>query len=243
MPTGQPTNAPTRITIPGLVELDWPGNGTYYNSNSTYWCHRNNHFHNSPNSWQQIFGGLELSITTDFLKSAKIWMLNWDAETDQLSMLPSDHKNVNYAAQHFIINNVTDTGVLTLEMAHQDNLSQGQRSALGEWYWSEVGQNFTWLPSTLWTSILRMPVYKFHPLPTSSNRCEDHLLEGKKFAIQLTDRRDRISRVYYHTMRIRTAGIILTDDVSVKTTNELHGEMLMQPDTSVLSNLNEFYTV
>ena len=107
----------------------------------------------------------------------------------------------------------------------------------------EPGQSFTWLPSTLWTSILRMPVYRYRPSPASGRRCEDRLLAGKKFAIQLTDRRDRVGRVYFHTMRIRTAGIILTDDVSVLTTNELHGEILMQPDPAVLSNLDEVYTV
>ena len=65
----------------------------------------------------------------------------------------------------------------------------------------------------------------------------------KEFAIQLVDRYDRVSNVYYHRMTFKAGGMIFTDDVSIMTTNDIHGEILMTPDVTELTGVNELYIV
>ena len=72
-------------------------------------------------------------------------------------------------------------------------------------------------------------------------RCEDNIGSYKEFAIQLIDRRDRISQIYYHRMYLRGAGMIYTDATKVTTTNEIDGEILMAPNRTLLSTVDEFY--
>ncbi len=252
MPTSQPTNTPTQITPPQLVELQFPGNSIEYTGNdtyaynrtslktrTTYWCHRK-HFSSSPNVHQQIFGGVELSSTTDYIKSAKIWVKNWNAATDSLTLSPSDDTNINYARDNFLDVNITDRGIMRLDMKTQVSGSPLYRSPLGERIWqrfgvvtSEVGQDLTWLPHVLWVNILRMASYKFIPTEESPIRCTDILGRSKTFGIQVTDRRNRVSRVYYHSMVFRSAAFIFTDAAKVLTSNQGTGEMLLTPERGV----------
>ncbi len=248
-PSSQPTNQPTRLTLLQAIELKWPGKSTPYDRNgtareTTYWCHRSNkQFHSSANGFQQIFGGLELNqpMPDDYVKSARIWITNWNAQTDSLSMIYSDDTNLNYARDNFIVTNVTDKGVLYLRMARQDSLTNEQRSIHAARYSSVPGLDLSWLPNDIWTRILRMVAYRFFPTSSAQLRCEDRLGKSKTFAIQLTDWRNRVSSVYYHTMRFRTAGIIFTDEVAVLTTNEVHGEMLLN-NATLLRNVGEIFT-
>jgi hypothetical protein len=87
--------------------------------------------------------------------------------------------------------------------------------------------------------------YKFLPTEESAIRCQHVIGKSKTFAIQVTDRRDRESRIYYHTMAFRTAGMILTDQVEVATTNLQGGEIMMHPDTVMLAGegVEAFYMV
>jgi hypothetical protein len=238
MPTGQPTNQPTIITDPQAVHL-----GSHpYEVNTTYWCHKK-HMHSVDNVYQQIFGGLELSNSTDYIKSAKIWSTNWDSTTDSLSMTSStDRLGNNFAAYNFILTNITADGHLFLDMAYQKWEDNQQESPLGELFTMVEGQDYYWLPKWAWTDILRMASYKWYPTADSQLRCDEKVGTYKEFALQMVDRFDRVSNIYYHRFYIRAAGMIYTDDVAVVTTNEIDGEILMTPDATTLE-LDEYYVV
>lgn len=189
--------------------------------------------HSSANSWQQIFGGLTLSDTTDYLKSAKVWMVNYANHTDGIAMLSPSETGVNYHFDNYISANLTDSGVLYLDMLPQIAASNEMKSIYGELRYTYYdGQNRTWLPNTIWTEILRMPAYK---ILSNQHNCENYHGLKREFGMQLTDKTDQVSSIYYQTMTIETAGMIYTDDVSVITSNEVTGEVFIGANSSVLS--------
>ena len=199
--------------------------------------------HGVDNIYQQIFGGLQLTNTTDYIKSARVWITNWDDTTDSLSMTAStDRRGYNFASYNYILTNITSDGTLHLNMAHQKWTDNNQVSPIGELHWpDEDGQDLYWLPHWAWNDILRMPSYRYFPTEESMKRCEDYIGTYKEFAIQLIDRRDRISQIYYHRMYLRGAGMIYTDATKVITTNEIDGEILMSPNRTLLSSVDEFF--
>ena len=211
---------------------------------STYYC-RTDHIHSTANPWQQIFGGLSLGENTDYLKKVHIWVSSgFENSTDGIAMKRNSITDYNYAYENYIMTNVTGPH-LWLEAAEQKanntfyQVAPWDNVDLRPDFYNEfnTGQNRSWLLNEHWTKILRMPSFN---IIADEYDCETLVGTSRTFSIQLWDRRDRQSTVYYHTMSIKTAGLIYSDQGNeVKTTNDQSGTIFMQPNMTLLGGNTE----
>ena len=126
-------------------------------------------------------------------------------------------------------------------MAHQfENNTFVQRAPLENTHWltdyrndDNTGQNRSWLINEVWTEILRMPSYK---ILVDEYDCATMVGTSRVFSVQLWDRRNRQSSTYTHTMSIKTAGLIYSDEVEIVTTNDQTGTILMSPNVTLLGS-------
>lgn len=210
---------------------------------STYYC-RTDHIHSASNPWQQIFGGLSLGENTDYLREAHIWISNgYENSTDGLAMMRNSITDYNYAYENYITTNFTRQH-LYLNLAEQKPNNTFYQTAplanvdLRPDFVNQLntGQNRSWLLNEHWTEILRMPSFK---ILTDEYGCESLVGTSRTFSIQLWDRRDRESTIYTHTMSIKTAGLIYSDEREIMTTNDQSGTIFMQPNMTLLEGNSE----
>ena len=225
-PTGQPTSSPTLFTVPEIVRIAGSDETTYY-------CHTD-HLHNTRNPWQQIFGGIQLSGNTDFIKEVHVWVSQgFNNATDGFSLAINNH--VNYATENYIMSNISENH-MWLTMALQLNGSGIHISPNSHviYDFDHTGQNRSWVENWVWTEVMRQTSYA---ILSDQYDCET-LVGGKRiFALQMWDRRDRESSIYYHTLNIETAGIIYSDAEQVITTNDQVGEIRMNPNRTITSGI------
>jgi hypothetical protein len=243
MPTSQPTSSPTEFKVPEVVTIGG-------SASSTYFC-RSDHIHSSSNPWQQIFGGLTLSSTTDLLKTAHVWIVEstYNNVTDGFAMQTWHDGNdfYNVAASNYIMTNVSRNH-LWLEMAHQfpgnDFLqiapADNTHFVFDYTHHTNTGQNRSWLINEVWTEILRMPAFK---ILSDDYDCETLIGTSRTVNLQLWDKRDRESAIYSHTLNIKTAGLIYSDEREIITTNDQSGEIFMSPNATLLHEVSEFFLV
>jgi len=215
-------------------------------SEMTYWCHTR-HIHSSPNSWQQIFGGLYLGSTTTNIRTAHLWIVDFNNLTDSLSMLSDGETTYN----NHIYANYTSHG----------SSIRSNRTSRGSMYLRTIGDSplgdllinnndpkmrgRTWVTNDVWVQVLRMQAYKI--LDGQPSQCDPFIGKTRTFGLQLFDRWNRPSHIFYHTMRFQPAGMIYTDDVNVLTTNDQSGEIIMRASINYTNpnryNLTEVYLV
>lgn len=200
---------------------------------TTYFCHTD-HLHSTANPWQQIFGGISLSSNTDFLKEAHLWVTGFDNSTDGFQL--AKNNDVNYAYENYIMSNISDTGHMWLRMAFQANGSSDQISpnSFLIYDFDNTGQNRSWVENWVWTQVLRQTSFS---ILSDQYDCETLVGTSRTFNLQMWDRRDRASSVYTHTLNIETAGIIYSDSEAIITTNDQVGEIRMNPNRTITSNI------
>jgi hypothetical protein len=207
---------------------------------TTYFCHTD-HLHSTANPWQQIFGGISLSSTTDFLKEAHLWVTGFDNTTDGFQL--TKNNEVNYAYENFIMSNVSG-GHMWLKMAFQANntnvpISKAYPHHISPnsfiiYDFDNTGQNRSWVENWVWTEVLRQTSFA---ILSDQYDCETLVGNIRTFNLQMWDRRGRVSEVYTHTLNIETAGIIYSDSEAIITTNDQVGEILMDPNRTITSNI------
>jgi len=192
---------------------------TRADSNSTqYWCHPH-HLKSSPNSWQQIFGGVYLNWKhTTNLQNVRAWVVGYVPGVDGIALLPTQEvfKTVFMSK---IIANTSTSGVLSLSV---DNDRTDKYR--GEYFGSPVNWNSTFVSNDVWGDLLHTISYRLLP---DSYDCDDYVGTTKTFGLQVTNRFGRKSNILYVSMIISTAGFIFDSAVQVVVNNDASGAVLV----------------
>jgi hypothetical protein len=229
MPTGQPTSGPTYQTDPEIVRIAG-------SEQSTYWCHPN-HPGASPSAWQQIWGGITLSDTTDYVREVHVWSSTWSNDSDSLGMKEMNvHPHSNTLTNNYVFHNITQ-GSMFIRLSQQIGMNYSSQISPKMVYSpllvNEANEEAKWwLPNTYWTEIIRMVSYRLYD--TNIN-CDMYIGQTRTFNLEIKDRRNRTSTIYQHNMHIKSAGIIYTNREEIITTNSAYGRYQIMGNLTSIS--------